>query len=80
MWVFSWKDFFRDFNFPISCINYYGPYCNREDFWNRVEASGFINYPNIIFVGDLNFTLTEAEMWGDYARSDPLGTFFAQLF
>ena len=67
---------FKDFNFPVSCFNYYGPYNNREVFWNRVEASGFLNYPNLILDGDLNFTLSEVEVWGASGRSDSLGTHF----
>jgi hypothetical protein len=31
---------------------------------------------NLIFVGDLNFTLSAAEIWGASARSDHLASFF----
>ena len=44
-----------------------------------MEVSGFLNYPNIIMVGDINFTLLEARIWEFSIRSDRLGFFFSQL-
>ena len=74
------EGFFKEFYFLVSCINCYGAYCNREVHWNIVEVSGFLNYPNIIMVGDINFTLLEAEVWGYSVRSDRTGFFSLNFF
>ena len=37
---------------------------------------GTFNKPNIIIAGDLNFTLSDAEIWGEKAHIDPLEDFF----
>jgi hypothetical protein len=35
---------------------------------------------NMIFGGDLNFTTSGIEVWGEHARTDPLKIFFNHMF
>ena len=64
----------------ISLLNCYGPYNNRENFWDSVVKGGLLNQPNLVLAGDLNLTLNCSKVWGKKERSDPLGPFFTQLF
>ena len=67
---------FRGLTVDFSCLNCYAPYLHREVFWNTAVAGGVFNHPNLIFVGDLNFTLSDADIWGRKAHLDSLATFF----
>ena len=67
--------------FPyLSILNCYGPYHNRDSFWNAAASGGLLSLPNLILAGDLNLTLNASEIWGSKALSDPLGSFFSKLF
>ena len=76
MWAYLWKE---KLDFLVSCINSCDPYRSREVFWNKVEDSGFLNYPYLVMASDLNFTLSEVEIWGSSGRSEPLGLYLCQL-
>ena len=64
----------------ISLLNCYGPYNNRENFWDSVVRGGLLKQPNLVLAGDLNLTLNCSEVWGKKACSDPLGPYFTHLF
>jgi len=44
----------------LKILNVYGPYNDREPFWNRLAGSGLLRDPYLILVGDLNFTLSSS--------------------
>ena len=46
----------------FTLLNCYGPYTNREQFWNLVDRGGLLNQPNLILAGDLNLTLNCSEI------------------
>ena len=56
------------------------PYGEIRRFWEALFDSGYLSRQNIILGGDLNLTLNLKEIWGEAARSDPLGNFFSQCF
>ena len=60
-------------------VNIYGPYGEREGFWNNLLNFISTNYTKIIFGGDMNFSMGLSEIWGDRARSDCLSEFFAKI-
>ena len=60
-------------------LNIYGPYVEREGFWNNLLEHVSNNCSKIILGGDLNFSLGLSEIWGDRARSDGLSDFFTKL-
>ena len=60
----------------LSLLNCYGPYLNRDFFWNSVAIGGLLSLPNLVLAGDLNLTLNASEIWGHRAHLDPLGSFF----
>ena len=62
----------------ICFVNIYGPYVEREGFWNNLLDFMSANCTKIIFGGDLNFSMGLSKIWGDRARSDCLSDFFAK--
>jgi hypothetical protein len=63
----------------VKLLNCYAPYKDRELFWHPIIQSGLLSEEGIIVGGDLNFTLSTREVWGDSARNDPLTDFFTSL-
>ena len=60
-------------------LNIYGPYVEREGFWNNLLEFMSTICTKIIFGGDLNFSLGLSKIWGDRARSDCLFDFFTKI-
>ena len=58
------QDSFRDMPSPIAILNVYGPYRDRELFWEKALRVGILNIPNLVLGGDLNLTLNSSEIWG----------------
>ena len=71
------KACFLGSDFPLSSLNYYDIYINRGLFWDSALARGLFNIPNLLIVGDLNFTLFDVEIWGSKSRMDPLLAYFS---
>jgi hypothetical protein len=69
----------KDLSKRLKLINCYGPYSDREVFWEVIKRDGFLKEQNLILGGDLNFTTSNREMWGAHARVDPLQLYFSQL-
>ena len=67
---------FRGMAVILDIINCYGPYKDREIFWDRLRQDGLLLSPHLILGGDLNFTMNSSEIWGTKALVDPLATFF----
>ena len=61
-------------------LNIYAPYADRDCFFDVVGSKGLLNFPYLLIASDLNFNLSSTDIWGDYARSDPLASYFTQLF
>ena len=47
---------------PFSILNAYGPYLQRDSFWNAIASGGLLSLPNLILAGDLNVTLSISEI------------------
>ena len=60
-------------------LNLYGPYTDREAFWNNLSVMDCFNFPNLVVGGDLNFSLGQSEIWGVKAKVDGLTDFFNHL-
>ena len=65
---------------PISILNVYGPYRDRELFWDKAYCGGLLSILNLVLGGDLNLTLHTSEIWGYKASTDPLSNHFLSLF
>ena len=63
----------------LTFINMYGPYSDREFFWNNLSGMDCFKCPYLVFGGDLNFALGMSEIWGVNARVDALSDFFTNL-
>jgi exonuclease III len=63
----------------VKLLNCYAPYKEREFFWQHILDSGLLSEEGIIVGGDLNFTLSAREVWGNLARSDPLADYFSNI-
>ena len=57
----------RDIDRVFFVVNIYGPYQEQLPFWDRIFSMSWWNSPNLIVGGDLNFSLGEAEIWGESA-------------
>ena len=68
---------FRGLDSVFSIVNCYGPYANKIAYWDFVVVGGIFNYPNHILAGDLNFTISDLEIWGEHARMDHHSLYFA---
>jgi hypothetical protein len=69
----------KDLNKRLKVINCYGPYSDREEFWEDIKRDGVLKEHNLILGGDLNFTTSNREVWGLHARVDPLQLYFIHL-
>ena len=74
------KSNFRGMTSPLTILNCYGPYWNREFFWDRLLIGGLLTTPNLILGGYLNLTLNALETWGTKAVLDPLASHFKLMF
>lgn len=60
----------KDNNFFFSIINIYEPYANRVPFWEDLKDASAFRDPLTVVGGDLNFTLSSREVWGESSRED----------
>jgi hypothetical protein len=67
-------------NIKLSLLNVYGPCQERKDFWNSLDTSGLLAHKDLIIVGDMNFTTSMDEVWGNSAQGDPMAGYFKYLF
>ena len=63
----------------ICFVNIYGPYVDKEGYWNNLLDFICARCTRIIFGGDLNFSMGLSEIWGDRARIDCLSDFFSKI-
>ena len=68
---------FRGIDSVFSIVNCYRPYSNKIAYWDSVVAGGIFNYPNLILAGDLNFIISDLEIWGDHAQMDHHSLYFS---
>jgi hypothetical protein len=57
----------------LAILNTYGPCKERRQFWEKLDNVGILATKDLILAGDLNFMTIAEEIWGENARSDPLG-------
>lgn len=74
------EGFSLEWNKPIQVLNVYGPYQDRQSFWERVANDGLLPDEHLVIGGDINLTLSATEVWGGRASLDPLSYFFNELF
>ena len=63
----------------VTILNMYAPYKNRDIFLVSLSYSSLLNVDNLIMAGDLNFTTSTAEIWGQNAKIDLMVDFFINL-
>jgi hypothetical protein len=52
----------------------------EKNFWDKVVSRGMLAHKNLIVAGDLNFTVSAGEVWGDTTHLDPLAGYFKDIF
>lgn len=68
--------FSLEMNSEFILVNIYGPYQNREEFWNHLLSLSLLSHEQIIVGGDLNLSLGASEILGPKASPDPLAEYF----
>ena len=68
------------FQQPIHLLNIYGPFENRQLFWDSVRLCGLLKLPNLILEGDLNYTWSSDEVSGAGRPCDPMAKYFISMF
>ena len=63
----------------LKAINCYGSYSDREGLGEEIKNEGILKEKIVILGGDLKFTTSFREVWGDHARVDSLQTYFSML-
>jgi hypothetical protein len=71
---------FKEFNMVWKFLNVYGPHTDRKSFWDDMLVSGILPHSPFILGGDMNFTSSISEVWGNYSRLDPFETYFNHYF
>jgi hypothetical protein len=71
------KIFNKSLGHVFTLINVYGPYEKKHRFWESLFNLQCLKADNFILGGDLKFTLSQREVWGDSERVDHLADFFA---
>ena len=81
LWVFGLcvSLFSTELKVDLCFVNVYGPYVERETFWNNLLDLECLKCAKLILGGDLNYSLGLSEIWGDKARMDSLSDFFSKL-
>ena len=59
-------------NKTLKMVIFYGPYGDRQVFRDNIKRVGLLKDHNLILGGDLNFTISNREVWGPHSRSDPM--------
>ena len=67
---------FIELQLDLCFINLYGPYIDREVFWNNLLEMDCFKCPKLAFGRDLNLSLGYSKIWGVKARLDVLTDFF----
>lgn len=67
-----------DLDRAFTVVNIYGLYQERLIFWEGIFSMAWWNSSDLIVGGDLNFSLGEAEIWGESAHVDELFDYFRQ--
>ena len=60
-------------------VNVYGPYVNRESFWNNLFSLECLSCNNLILGGDLNYSVGFSEIWGTKSKVDSLSNYFIRM-
>jgi hypothetical protein len=69
----------KDAKFSFSMVHIYGPYVDRVPFWEDLSLLGSFSGPFMVVGGDLNFTLSLYEIWGENPRQDNQMGFFVSF-
>jgi hypothetical protein len=58
------KIHFKKLDHSLPLLNLYGPYADREEYWNHLLDNDCILSDSLIMGGDKNLTLNREEVWG----------------
>lgn len=67
-------------NRVVCILNYYGPYGERQYFWEKVANSGILQGDHLILVGYLKLTISVREIWGSVDKGDLMPPCFTIFF
>jgi hypothetical protein len=69
----------KDFIEKMKQLNLYAPYKDKEIFWQPLVDSHLLSEEDLIVGGDLNFTISSQDMWGNSSRIDLLAYYFLNI-
>jgi hypothetical protein len=68
--------FSADLGRSLTLVNIYGPYSDRQRYWESLAKCSWFSAKEVIIGGDFNFSLGAAEVWGPRTNPDPLTNYF----
>jgi exonuclease III len=63
----------------LMLVNIYGPYVDRQRYWDSLAKCSWFSDQEVILGGDLNFSIGAAEVWGPRTNPDPMTNFFTHF-
>jgi hypothetical protein len=69
----------REHDMIFTCINIYGPYSGRNEYWDHTLSNPLIQNGRVIVANDFNFTLGAYEICGWDVHLDPLSDHLLDL-
>jgi hypothetical protein len=68
--------FLTDLGHSMTIINIYGPYLDRQRYWNSITKCTWFSERDVIIGGYFNFSFGVAEVWCTRDVPDPLTNYF----
>eukprot|EP01018_Ginkgo_biloba_P010531 Gb_16175 [translate_table: standard] len=68
LWMLGVELYSQELGRELLLLNIYGPYSDRISFWESLLNKDFMRRENLIWGGDLNFSLGNLEIWDPNAQ------------
>lgn len=63
----------------LTLVNIYGPYVDRQCYWESLEKCSWFSDQEVVLGGGLNLSIGATEVWGPRTSPDPMTNYFTHL-